>query len=434
MDRRILRLAIPNILNNLLVPLLGVADTALMGRLESEIYIGGIALGTILFNFIYWGFGFLRMGTTGLTAQAYGKGDSSESISILVRALLVVAAASVLLIAIQVPIAKLGFSLINGEQEIKDLARTYFYIRIWAAPATLGLYVMNGWFFGLHNARYPLLLALIGNGLNIGFNFLFVLGFKMNVDGVAWGTVIAQYISFFCAIGLFLWKYRDQLSIIKRKSITNLSRLKQFFSVNSYIFLRTILLVWVFAFFTSESASMDSLTLAANQVLRQYLELMAYGVDGFAFAAESIIGGYFGAKNLPMLRTAIRRLIVWGFGIGVIFAVFYLLLGKQVLYLFTNQEELIQRASEYVYWMVPLSLTSAFAYMWDGIYLGATATRAMLFMMIISVLGLFYPLYLATQAIGWGNHGLWLSMLVFMVARGASLWLVSGKFIYSKLS
>jgi MATE family multidrug resistance protein len=429
-NREILRLAIPNILSNISVPLLGIVDTALMGRLESEIFIGAIALGSIIFNIIYWGFGFLRMGTTGLTAQSYGQEDRKECSAILGRGLLFALGGSILILALQSLIAWAGFGLLQGDEAVKTLATQYFYIRIYAAPATLGLYVFHGWFLGMQNARYPMVLTIFVNLLNIVFNIVFVLKMGMKADGVALGTVCAQYLGLALAVGMFFYKYRLFVAQIERRQIFRLAAIKRFFAINIDIFIRTICLVFTFAFFTSASAGIDSLTLAVNQILLQYISLMSYAVDGFAFAAESLVGRFIGAKDSALLRKFVRHLFYWGIGFGGAFALVYGATGKALLSVFTDRNEIIQAALPFIWWIVIISVAGSVAYMWDGVYIGATATVPMRNMMVISTAGVFLPIYYLTLS-AFGNHGLWLALLLFMVARGITLGLLAKKHIFS---
>ncbi len=433
MNREILRLAVPNILSNISIPLLGMVDTALMGRMESEIYIGAVALGSILFSFIYWGFGFLRMGTTGLTAQAYGRNDRKECMAILGRALFVALAGSVLLLVFQQLIAGFGFALIKGAEPVKVIARQYFSIRIYAAPASIGLFAIQGWFLGMQNARYPMFLTIFINLMNILFNVLFVVRFGMKANGVALGTVCAQYIGLALAVGMLLHKYRRYIMLFDRKRIFMISRIKRFYSVNADIFIRTICLVFTFAFFTSASGAIDSMTLAANQILLQYIALMSYAVDGFAFAAESLVGRFSGAGDPLRLRRSVKLLLIWGSGFGILFAGVYLAFGRILLHVFTNQTGVIQTALPYLFWMALIPPAGSMAYMWDGIYIGATATRTMRNMMLVSTLLVFLPAYyLGVSPLG--NHGLWLALLLFMVARGITLSAAAHKNIFSSLS
>jgi MATE family multidrug resistance protein len=428
-NREILRLAVPNILSNISIPLLGMVDTALMGRLESEIYIGAVALGSIIFNIIYWSFGFLRMGTTGLTAQSYGQEDQKECAAILGRGLLFALGGSILILALQSAIAWIGFGLLQGDEAVKTLATQYFYIRIYAAPATLGLYVFQGWFLGMQNARYPMVLTIFVNLMNIVFNIMFVLQMGMKADGVALGTVCAQYLGLALAVGMFFFKYRVFAALIERQQIFRLAAIKRFFAINVDIFIRTVCLVFTFAFFTSASAAIDSLTLAANQILLQYISLMSYAVDGFAFAAESLVGRYIGAKDSGNIKKSVRYLFYWGIGFGAAFALVYGELGRGLLRVFTDQTEIIQVALPYVWWMVAMSLAGSVAYMWDGVYIGATATAPMRNMMVISMAGVFLPVYYLTVR-PLGNHGLWLALLLFVVARGITLSLLAKKHIF----
>ena len=432
MNREVLRLAVPNILSNISIPLLGMVDTALMGRLESEVFIGAVALGSILFNFIYWGFGFLRMGTTGLTAQAFGRSDQREGIAILARGLMVAVVGSMLIIIIQGAIAWLGFSLIPGDESVKQLAKQYFYIRIYAAPATLALYVIQGWFLGMQNARYPMVLMVIINLLNILFNLFFVYHLGMKSDGVALGTVCAQYIGLGLAGGLFLFRYRSSLRFFNRKRVLNMESLKLFFSVNVDIFIRTICLVFTFAFFTAASSALDSFTLAANQILLQYISLMSYGVDGFAFAAESLVGKYLGRQDLSRLKMSVKQLFLWGCSLGGAFSFLYLIFGKSLLRIFTNLQPVIDAASPFILWMAVVPLFGAVAYMWDGVYIGSTATQAMRNMMLLATAVVFLPVYYLS--VGFlGNHGLWLAMTLFMAARGVSLSVLARRHVFHRL-
>lgn len=427
-NREILRLAIPNILSNISISLLGIVDTALMGRLESEIYIGAVALGSIIFNIIYWGFGFLRMGTTGLTAQSYGQNNRKECTAILGRGLLFALCGSIIILALQYVIAWISFSLLQGDEAIKALATQYFYIRIYAAPATLGLYVFHGWFLGMQNARYPMVLTIFVNLLNIVFNIVFVLRMGMRADGVALGTVCAQYSGLALAMGIFFFKYHPYAALFERRLIFRLAAIKHFFAINVDIFIRTVCLVFTFAFFTSASAAIDSLTLAANQILLQYISLLSYAVDGFALAAESLVGRYIGAKDSFRLRKSVRYLFYWGMGFGTVFALVYGVFGKALLQVFTDQGEIIQAAAPYVWWMVAICLAGSVAYMLDGVYIGATATPPMRNMMLISTVGVFLPVYYLTLS-PLGNSGLWLALLLFMVARGTTLSLLAKKHI-----
>jgi multidrug resistance protein, MATE family len=430
MNRQILRLAIPNILSNLSVPMLGMVDTALMGRQDDPAYLGAVALGSMIFNFLYWGMGFLRMGTTGLTAQAYGQGDERGQFRLLLQALLVAMSAGLSFVLLQTPIERLAFWLIPGEEAVFALGREYYYVRIWAAPATIALYVFNGWFLGMQNARVPMILTIFGNALNIALDFYFVNVQGMAADGVALATVIAQYASLVLAVGFWLGLHRSLGQYLRSVQVLDPGSLRRFFSVNRDIFLRTVALIFAFSFFTAQSSGLDPLVLAANQILLQYLHLMAFGVDGFAFAAESLVGRFVGANDEASLRRVVRLLFRWGMGLGAAFSLLYLLGGEAMLRLFTDQEEVLTVARSYVGWMILLPISGAYAYLWDGIYFGATATQPMRNAMLLVTTLVFLPLALAAPY--WGNHALWAALTLFMLARGISLHLLAGRYIWQR--
>ena len=306
MNKKILHLAIPNIISNVSVPLLSMVDLMLMGHLESETYIGAVALGGMIFNFIFWGLGFLRMGTTGFTAQALGNRKLDEAVSVLVRAGGVAFLAAFVVILLQVPIGWLSFYLIQGSVEVEKIALSYFYIRIYAAPAALGLYALNGWFLGMQNAKAPMFISLLVNIANIGLNYWLVIRMGLKAEGVALGTVIAQYLGLLVGVLIFINRYRKLFKYFSLKNALQKSDLWQFFRVNNDIFIRTIALITTFSFFYAESAKFGNQMLAANSLLMQFLSLMAYGVDGFAFAAESLVGKAVGARDKALLRHTIR--------------------------------------------------------------------------------------------------------------------------------
>ena len=367
MNKQILALAIPNILTNLSVPLLGLVDTALMGRMEGVAYLGAIALGGMIFNFIYWIFGFLRMGTTGFTAQAHGENNPALLSLHFVRPALIALLLGLLILCLQYPLAQLSFYLIQSTAEVEMLAREYFFIRIWAAPATLMLYVLNGWFLGRQNARYPMYLAVFINLVNISANLYFVWVLKLNAAGVAWGTLCAQYLGLALGLFLFLRKYTE-LRPFFRASVRQWQGMKRFFLVNGDIFIRTLCLLFTFSFFTAESARLGEDVLALNTILLQYLTLMAFGVDGFAFAAESLVGKSLGEGDQQGLKEVIRKLFYWGEGLGILFAVTYFFFFSEIFYVFTDKPELLAAAMPYLGWIVLGPVINTPCFIWDGIY------------------------------------------------------------------
>ncbi len=427
-NRQILRLAIPNIISNLSVPLLSSADTAILGHLDQVYYLGALAIGGVIFNFIYWGFGFLRMGTTGLTAQAHGTGNDRDAHLILARTLLIALTGGILLIALQAFIAGTSFALINATPEVEKYALEYFYIRIYAAPATLLLYAFHGWFLGMQNAKYPLVLTVLANVINIVLNFAFVFGLGMKADGVAWATVIAQYSGLLLAVILYLRKYgRYTLQDIRQELFAG-SAFKRIFQVNIDIFVRTLALIFTFSYFTVKSAEGGDTILAVNSILLQLIGLLAYGVDGFAFSAESLVGKYIGAQDRGSLKKTVTYSFRWGIGLGVVFAIAFSTFGEPLLRVFTDKKDVIAQCLVYMPWVAVAPLINSWCFIWDGIFIGATATKPMRNSMLFCTVLVFLPVYfLLKDALG--NHSLWLALTVFMVMRGVTLTLYARKYI-----
>lgn len=417
MNRDILRLAIPNIVSNITVPLLGLVDLALMGHLKSEIYIGAIALGGVIFNFIYWGFGFLRMSTSGFAAQAFGQKSQTETITVLVRALAVAVFSGLFILALQLPIAWAGFNLIGGSEEVKTLAREYFLIRIWAAPAALSQFVFSGWFLGMQNARYPMIIAISANVANILLSVFFVFGLNMKSDGVALGTALSQYIGLSLAILLFWKKYRNLLPYVQPEQVFNLKKLTEFFRVNSDIFIRSFCIILVFTFFTSESANKNDTILAVNSLLIQLLLFFSFFIDGFAFAGEALAGKFFGARQKAELIKMVKLLFIWGVGMALAFTLVYLFGMDFILKLLTAQQDLINRAQPFIIWVIFIPLVSFSSFIWDGIFIGTTASAAMRNTLLGATFLVFAPVYYFLNP-HWENHALWFAMVLFMFARG----------------
>jgi MATE family multidrug resistance protein len=389
---------------------------ALMGHMGDGKYIGAIALGGVIFNIIYWSFGFLRMGTSGFTAQAYGERDNEKAITTLARALLVAFAAAIAIFILQRPIEWLSFFLISGSPGVENLAIEYFRIRIWAAPATISIFALTGWFLGMQNARYPMYIAILINVTNIACNFLFIFGFGMKSDGVALGTLVAQYVGLLLALFLLWLKYRQLFNLVNRQAVVEVKAMLRFFKVNSDIFLRTLCVISVFTFFTSRSAATDDTILAVNSLLLQFLMFYSYFIDGFAFAGEALTGKYVGANNPVKLKRVVRNLFLWGGGLTVVFSSIYYFGNDFILGMLTNQPAIIDATAPFLPWVVAIPIMSTASYIWDGIYIGATASRGMLYSMLGATI-LFYPLYFLLVG-HMGNHALWLAMIMFMAGRG----------------
>jgi len=430
MNKEILRLAIPNVLSNISIPLLSTVDTALMGHL-SALHLGAVGIGAMLFNIIYWNFGFLRMGTTGITAQAYGRKNESDIIHTLGRAMLLVAILSGLLIVFQRPILAMLIPLMNISAAQIPLVSDYFFVRIWAAPASIGLFAMMGWFFGMQNALIPLLLTLIINVANIGLSYYSVQVLKMGIQGVAWGTVAAQYIGLLGALILFWWNYRTYVTAFNSKLLYEVQALKSFLHINKDIFIRTVCLTFAFGFFYSQSASQGATILAINVILLQFVNWMSYGIDGFAYASESLVGKYKGAGSSVELRKAIQLSFVWGIGLAILYSSLYLFFGASLMAIFTDQENLLLASQPYLIWIILFPLLSVACYIWDGIFIGLTASKAMRQTMLLA-LGVYIAFFYCFKSV-MSNHYLWAALIVFMVARGLLQWYWYYRFLKAEL-
>ena len=413
------RLAGPIILANISVPLLGAVDTAVIGHLEHAYLLGAVAVSVIIFQYIYWGFGFLRMGTTGLTAQAFGSGDLDETRACFLRALMVGGFIGIALWIFQWPIIKFSLLLFDASSEVEEFAELYFFIRIWSAPAVLINYCLVGWFIGVRNTRAALMLQVWMNGLNIVLDLLFVIGFGWGVAGVAGATVIAEI----SAAAAGLWMFSRQLNRLGTfKSSVRLfdkPKIKRMFGVNFDIFIRTFCLISAFAFFTAQAAKLGDITLAANAVLIQFQHFLSFGLDGFAHAAEALVGGAVGAKNHRALRSTVKITSLWAVLIAGLYVLVYGLAGEWIISLMTNIEQVRHAAIEFLPWLIISPIFSVWSFMLDGVFIGATHTKEMRNGMMIS-LAIFIAVALILKDV-YGNHGLWLSLMIFMVIRGITL-------------
>ena len=482
-DRQILQIALPSIVSNITVPLLGLIDVAIVGHLGSPAYIGAIAVGGMLFNIIYWIFGFLRMGTSGMTSQAFGKRDLPEVVRLLLRSVSIGLAVAFCLILLQTPIRQGAFLLIHPTDEVKEMATCYFHICIWGAPAMLGLYGLTGWFIGMQNSRIPMYIAITQNVVNIIASLGLVYLCGMKVEGVALGTLIAQYAGFLMGIVLWMhnygrlkrfWEIKNYKLKIKGgegAGIWEKGAMFRFFQVNRDIFLRTLCLVAVTLFFTSAGASQGEIILAVNTLLMQLFTLFSYVMDGFAYAGEALSGRYIGARNREAFTDTVRHLFGWGeiilavntllmqlftlfsyvmdgfayagealsgryigarnreaftdtvrhlFGwgavIAVLFTLVYALGGNAFLGLLTDDKEVIAVADTYFYWALAVPAVGIAAFIWDGIFIGATATRGMLLSMAAAAVS-FFILYYGLHPV-LANHALWLAFLTYLLMRG----------------
>lgn len=415
-DRQILHIALPSIVSNITVPLLGLIDVSIVGHLGAASYIGAIAVGGMLFNMIYWLFGFLRMGTGGLTAQAYGRHDLQEVTRILLRSLSISLLLALALLLLQYPIRNIAFMCMDTSEEVQQLATLYFHICIWGAPATLGLYGFTGWYIGMQNSRFPMFIAITQNIVNIAASLFFVFVLKMKVEGVALGTLVAQYAGLGMACLLWLAYYRPLRKYLRQKALFDRAEMKRFFQVNRDIFIRTLCLIAVTVFFTSTGAAYGDVVLAVNALLMQLFTLFSYFMDGFAYAGEALTGKYIGAKDNQSLRLTIRHLFKWGIALSLLFTLLYGAGGKSFLGLLTNDTSVISASEEYIYWVLAIPLAGFSAFLLDGICIGATATHLMLRSMLVASASFFLLYYGLHDTLG--NHALWMAFIVYLALRG----------------
>jgi MATE family multidrug resistance protein len=416
--RSVLGIAIPVVISNVSTPLIGVVDTAVVGRLPDPAYIGAVAIGSLIFTFLFWAFGFLRMGTTGLTAQAHGANDADETLASLGRALLIALAVGVALIILQWPLQKLAFALLEGSARVETLGQQYFDIRIWAAPATLANYALLGWFIGLGRTDIALVLQLILNIGNMVLDVLFVLGFGWGVQGVAAGTVIAEVIAAAIGVLIALRHARHLRGRWRRSALFDTARLSRTLLVNRDIMIRSLALIFVFVWFTANGAKFGDAPLAANAILMQFIAVSAYFLDGLAFAAESLIGRAIGAANRTALIAAMRITTTWAVGFAVVAAIMIALLGPSVIDLLTVDSTTRTLAREYLIWAALSPVLGVWAFQLDGFFIGATLTAQMRSAMLLSLAIFLAAWWLLTPL---RNHGLWLSLLVHYLARIGTL-------------
>lgn len=386
-----------------------------MGRMGDPAYIGAIALGGIIFNIIYWGFGFLRPGTTGLTAQAYGQNNFQEAYKLLIRSGLVGFALGVALILLHKPIGQLAFSVLSGSQEVESLALEYFTIRVFAAPAVISVFALRGWFFGMQDAITPMILTIAVNVINIILSWYLVMVLNLSVKGVALGTMVAQWITFILALLILAYKHKKQISKHFDKAIFRAKEMTRFLIVNRDMFIRNLGLILVFSFFTNHSAKVNNEYLAITQILLQLFYFMSYAVDGFAYASESLVGKYLGAHQLNNVKIVIRKCLFFGLIFGILYSLVYLFYGEAILRLFTNDEKLIGKASPYFIWLSIVAISGSLAFIWDGIFSGATASVELRDSMLLSVVIFFVIFYTLNKH--FPLIAIWAGMVGFMLAR-----------------
>ena len=418
-DRQVWRIAAPMILSNLSVPLLGMVDTGVTGHLDSPAYLGAVAIGASIFGFLYTGVNFLRMGTTGMAAQRLGAADYDGLRVSLGQGLLVAIAISLVLIALQKPVGLLAMDLIGAKAGIREFALTYFRVRIWSAPGTLANFVLIGWFLGLQNARVPLLIFLTINTVNIVLDLVFVVVFGMKVEGVALASVIAEYTGLAVGLGRAGQALRTHKGHWPLSRLLRLEAYAAFFSINTNLFVRTIALMFTFAFVTAQGTRLGSLILAANAVLMNLQHLTSFALDGIAHAAEALVGKAVGERRRSALEASVRLCLKWSLIFAALIAAIYAVAGVPLIRLLTDLPAVRKAAMQFLPWLVVSPLVSVWPFLYDGVYVGATRAREMRDIMLVSTLAVFLPAWFLLR--GFGNHGLWLAFMLFMASRGIGM-------------
>lgn len=433
LNKEILRLSIPAIISNITVPILGLSDTTISGHLGSELYIGAIAVGTMMFNVVFWLFGFLRMGTTGLTAQAYGARDNDECRKLLVRACALGLIIGVVILLLHIPIRWLLLLLISPEGQVADYASDYFNICIWGAPALLFNMAVMGWFLGVQNTVVPMIISVSVNIVNIILSLCFVFLFDMGFEGVAYGTMISNWVGVGIAILYVLKFYEWRFPKICRTDILQLSDMGRFFKVNTDIMFRSACIMSVSLTVTSIGAQLGALTLAANAIIMQFFILFSYFMDGFAFAAEALSGKFVGARDLQNLKRVINRLLLWALGVASVFTIIYIGCYKFIVSFITNEENVIATVDKYSLWLKLIPIVTVAAFIYDGIYIGLTATRQMLIATFLSAMAFLSICFI--HPFGGNlidlpqNHTLWIAFLTYLLLRGVMLGLYSKRLL-----
>ena len=425
MHKEILSLAIPSIVTNITVPLLGLVDVAIVGHMGDASYIGAIAVGTMMMNVICWLFGFLRMGTSGMTSQAYGRGDSKEAATVLFQAIALGAAIGILFVLFQPLLLRLFLFFMRPSDEIRAFASVYFHVCVFGLPAALVMYGLTGWFIGMQDTRTPMTVSIFQNIVNIMTSLLLVYVFGMKVEGVALGTLTAQYSGLLLALYILRRKYASHYQLLFSQftlkpgdysSFSYKHTLNRFFRVNRDIFLRTLFLVAVNAAFTSVGSRQGDVILAVNTLLFQFFTLYSYIMDGFAYAGEAICGKYYGAGNAPSFHACIRRLFAWGVIMTVVYTAAYYFGANDILHVLSNEQTVIEASEPYLLWVALIPVAGMGAFIWDGVFIGITDSRGMLLSCFVAaiVFAIILSLFFTTM----GNHALWLALLSYLLARG----------------
>ena len=419
-NRDILRLAVPSILANITIPLVGIVDTAIVGHISDASAIGGIAIGTMLFDLLYWNFGFLRVGTSGLTAQAYGAGRKDECRKILAQSSGVAFLAAIAVWAIQWIFVTAVLAVVPCSAEVASVARDYFYVRIWAAPATLLLMALKGWFIGMQDTKSPMAVDILVNVVNMIASYVLAVYASKGVVGVAWGTLYAQYAGWLLAVLILIFKYRVvHIGLREWYEALRWAEMRRMMALNGNLFVRSLCFMVVYVGFTSLASRYGDTELAVSSILMKLFMFFSYFVDGFAYAGEALVGKAFGELTIQnekvRINAIVRLLFNWSIGVGLLFTVLYAVGGKECMALMTDDSGVLDAAQRYMGWLIAMPIVSALAFMWDGIYVGATAGKQIRNAMIWAAVG-FVALYAATFQ--WcGAQALYIAYFAHLIAR-----------------
>ena len=431
MNKKVLRLAIPSILANITVPLVGMVDVGVVGHIGDAVAIGGMAISTMLFDLLYWNMGFLRVGTGGMIAQALGRRDLKDVMKIFTQGIGTALSIALIIFAIQYLYIDIALGFINCSPQVAEYARQYYFIRIWAAPATLSLFVFKGFFIGMQNAISPMAADITVNVANLGLCLLFAVKFGMGFKGIAWAVFTAQYTGLALCIILFLIYYRKLFKYSNVKESLRLKDLGKFFSVNGNLFVRSICFLFIYVGFTSLSANYGDTQLAVGTIIMKLLMLFSFFIDGFAYAGEALAGKYIGAKDGPLLRLSVRVIFRWCFWIAVASTVVYVLGGKWMFTLMTDKADVIEASLPFLVWLWVMPALSTSAFVWDGIYVGATSTRSIMWGMIFAALA-FFGFYYALRPL-WGIQALYAAYMAHVVVRSIWMYAFRNKAVFSKV-
>ena len=428
MNKTVLKLAIPSIFANITVPLVGMADTAIAGRLGDATVLGGIAIASMLFDLLYWNMGFLRVGTGGMVAQAYGRGDYKDAIDTFALGITTALAFAFLFIVCQWVYVEVAFHFIECSPGIEALAREYFFIRIWAAPATLSLNVFKGFFIGMQNAVSPMAVDITVNVTNIAASIFFAFYAGLGFSGIAWGTLVAQYVGLILAVSLMVFQYRGHFHLMDIRNNIRPGKIRKFFMLNADLFVRSLCFLFIYAGLTSLAAKYGDVDLAVSSIMMKLMLLYSYFVDGFAYAGEALSGRYIGARDKVSLTRAVKVIFAWCCGIGVVSTLGYWAGGEWMVRLMATDATVIAESARFLPWLLVMPFVSSVAFTWDGIFIGATATKALRNSMLWAVVGFFASYFLLRGTIG--VQSLWVGYMMHLVVRTVYLSAVAKKEVF----